>query len=495
MTNRFVEKETRLARPTTRFNPKARGGTPYTRQASKKSNKCDQFNEMALAPDEFALDILQFFFSERLKPNELNSELREMAATCIWEAVKASKSMDMVPRPTINPTFTWLVKEAVQIAIRRSQNKCIYEAVRVTLARNFRSAYEIAKFSGTQSIQWSDPLTNTHSTSNKGVALIKSFEGFRTNLYDDPAGHCTIGYGHLVHRNNCNGTESDEFQAGITETRATALLKSKLASFENTVNSKVTVTLNQQQFDALVSFANNVGSGAFSKSTLLKKLNNNDYVAVLSELNRWVKGGGRTLPGLLIRRNAEGILFRDGTYPGDTSTDQSLYGTLSQEDDNIDSMDIDEYDDDPRNQGLTQSLSVPSFCAKNAAATASSAHFSLNEFDCRDGTVVPTDLRGHVQTLMNQLEVLRTELGNKSITVTSGYRTVTYNTKIGGAVKSRHLCAQASDIKVPNCSPKKVADTIERLISTGKMLQGGLGRYSTFTHYDIRGTRARWGSN
>ncbi len=132
------------------------------------------------------------------------------------------------------------------------------------------------------------------------------------------------------------------------------------------------------------------------------------------------------------------------------------------------------------------------FCPQNSAANASSTNFSLAEFKCRDGTDVPKKFRGTVQQLMNNLEVLRTELGNNSITINSGYRTPAYNKSIGGASRSRHMCGQAADIKVRNHTPKRVADTIEKLIKSRKMRQGGLGRYSSFVHYDVRGSRARW---
>ncbi len=493
MTNRFVEKEARLARPFSRFNPRP-ATSPYARGMKKKED-CKQFNEIAVDDDQFVLDILKFFFEEDLLASQLNDDLREIAATCIWEAIKATDSMDMVPRPPGGaPGIGWLVTQAVQIAIRRQQNKCVYEAVRVTVARNFKSAYEIAKMSGMQSImQSAAPANRSIPISARGIELIKHFEGFRGDLYNDPAGHCTIGYGHLVHRGNCDGSESAEFRSGITQARATELLIEKVHAFERTVNEKVKVDITQEEFDALVSFCYNVGSGAFSGSTLLRKLNEGDFAAVPSELKRWNKGGGRVLPGLVRRRETEAKLFSEGVYPGHISAGQSLYAELSLEDD-PETMDLEEFDD-PSSPALAQSLTVPSCCTANPASTAGTAHFGLHEFACKDGTAVPTDLCGHVQKLMEQLEVLRTELGNTPIKVISGYRTVSYNTRIGGATRSRHLCAQAADIQVDGYTPKQVADTIERLIAAGKMMQGGLGRYSTFTHYDVRGRRARWGSN
>ena len=80
----------------------------------------------------------------------------------------------------------------------------------------------------------------------------------------------------------------------------------------------------------------------------------------------------------------------------------------------------------------------------------------------------------------------------KSITINSGYRSPKHNAKIGGAKNSQHLTGKAADIAVQGFTPKQVAEVIENLISQGKMTQGGLGVYSTWIHYDIRGTKARW---
>lgn len=130
-------------------------------------------------------------------------------------------------------------------------------------------------------------------------------------------------------------------------------------------------------------------------------------------------------------------------------------------------------------------------CPINSAEDASSAHFALAEFRSRDGADVPNSLRGNLQVLMNQLEVLRAELG-QPITIISGYRSAEHNTSIGGAARSQHLCGRAADIRVAEHTPEEVHAKIEELIGAGRMMQGGLGKYSTFVHYDTRGVRARW---
>jgi uncharacterized protein YcbK (DUF882 family) len=115
----------------------------------------------------------------------------------------------------------------------------------------------------------------------------------------------------------------------------------------------------------------------------------------------------------------------------------------------------------------------------------------LSEFHSHDGVDVPTAVRGNVQGVMRELEVLRVEVG-KPIRIVSGFRSAAHNKSVGGADRSKHLCGMAADIKIDGMMPTEIHSTIERLISAGHMKQGGLGLYRTFVHYDTRGTKARW---
>lgn len=117
-------------------------------------------------------------------------------------------------------------------------------------------------------------------------------------------------------------------------------------------------------------------------------------------------------------------------------------------------------------------------------------NFWLTEFDCKDGTYVPAEYHGNVQELANNLQVLRNQVG--PLIVNSGYRTKSHNAKVGGAKSSRHLTAEAADIKSPYYTPVQLKTLVEKNIKAGKMKQGGVGLYSRFLHYDIRGYRARW---
>lgn len=119
-------------------------------------------------------------------------------------------------------------------------------------------------------------------------------------------------------------------------------------------------------------------------------------------------------------------------------------------------------------------------------------NFSLEEFNCKDGTDVPEKYYPNVLKVAENLEVLREYLKRPIIISGSGYRTKKHNVKVGGAPKSQHLTASAADISVHGLSPMQIAEAIETLIEKGKMQQGGMGVYPTFVHYDIRGTKTRW---
>jgi lysozyme len=148
--------------------------------------------------------------------------------------------------------------------------------------------------------------------SGRGLALIAQFEGFVDHGYNDAAKHCTIGYGHLLHHGRCSRSE---LARTISRAAAKALLDRDADRFERAVNRLVRVALGQGQFDALVSFAFNVGEGALAASTLLKKVNLSDFEGAAAEFDRWTRAAGQVLPGLVRRRNAEEALFRAGPRP------------------------------------------------------------------------------------------------------------------------------------------------------------------------------------
>jgi len=117
--------------------------------------------------------------------------------------------------------------------------------------------------------------------------------------------------------------------------------------------------------------------------------------------------------------------------------------------------------------------------------------FNLREFACNDGSKVPEALEANVRLLADQLQVLR-DFINIPITLNSAYRTEAYNASIGGSPKSQHKLAKAADLVTSKYTPNELADIIKDLIKEGKMMQGGVGVYPSFVHYDCRGTEARW---
>jgi uncharacterized protein YcbK (DUF882 family) len=118
-------------------------------------------------------------------------------------------------------------------------------------------------------------------------------------------------------------------------------------------------------------------------------------------------------------------------------------------------------------------------------------NFSLSEFNSKCGRPMPENVIKNIQSLANALQVIRNEV-KRPIKITSGYRSPEHNKAIKGASNSTHLQGLACDFKVTGMTPKEVVVIIERLIDQGKILQGGLKAYSSWIHYDIRGTKARW---
>ena len=137
-------------------------------------------------------------------------------------------------------------------------------------------------------------------TSQKGIDFIKRHEALRLNAYLDAVGVWTIGYGH---------TKTAKKGMTITEAEAEKLLVDDLKTAEEEINSH-NLPLKQHQFDALVSFVFNVGTGAFRTSTLLKRIKEDvNHPDIPNQFNRWVYGNGKVLPGLVRRRNEEAKLY------------------------------------------------------------------------------------------------------------------------------------------------------------------------------------------
>jgi lysozyme len=144
--------------------------------------------------------------------------------------------------------------------------------------------------------------------SEAGISHIKAFEGLSLDAYPD-AGEWAIGYGHRSNNNVYPGMQ-------ITPQRADELLRGDLEKFENGVERLLAVPATQEEFDAMVALAMNIGIGAFAQSTLLKHHNNGDHAEAADEFKKWVKSGDDVLPGLIKRREREAALYKKGGRAG-----------------------------------------------------------------------------------------------------------------------------------------------------------------------------------
>lgn len=158
------------------------------------------------------------------------------------------------------------------------------------------------------------PLTYTT------IELIKHFEGWHrvaqgnpsvVFAYDDPAGFCTIGYGHLISRKLCRNTNLDKFTDGLSEVNGTELLKSDTSLARRAVLKHVgkNINLTNNQYGALSSFVFNVGSTNFKNSTMLQLIKLKKFEAAEKEFRRWVLADGKVYNGLVERRKCEAALF------------------------------------------------------------------------------------------------------------------------------------------------------------------------------------------
>lgn len=195
-------------------------------------------------------------------------------------------------------------------------------------------------------------------TSPNGVALIKRFEGLELEAYQDIAGIWTIGYGHT----------GPDVKPGmkITEAEAEALLKKDLKPREEAIERLVKVPLNQNEFDALVSFVYNVGVEAFRKSTALKRLNNGDRIGAAEALTWWnkatVDGVLREVAGLTRRRAAERALFLEPVNPPIVRGEENV----------AENSRVTPVEDAPRRPNLAESRSVQGAAVAGGAGVAAS---------------------------------------------------------------------------------------------------------------------------
>jgi lysozyme len=154
--------------------------------------------------------------------------------------------------------------------------------------------------------------------SEEGLALVRKWEGFKAEAYRDIAGIWTIGYGTTDPAHAFEGNK-------ISREFAAKLLRQHVSIDEVTCRNLVHVPLSQSQWDAVISLCYNIGTGAFARSTLLRKINNEDFAGAYQEIPRWNRAGGRVVQGLVNRRKEEADLFLRGTvYTGRVTDAEEL---------------------------------------------------------------------------------------------------------------------------------------------------------------------------
>lgn len=262
--------------------------------------------------------------------------------------------------------------------------------------------------------------------SQNGINLIKKFEGLRVDAYLCPAGVWTIGYGHTA------GVQQGQ---KISTAQAEVYLRSDLEQFEKKVDKYSKYCWNQNEFDALVSFAFNIGNidqltanGTRSRSVIAEKM-------IL-----YNKAGGKKLTGLVRRREAERDLF-----------------LLPCSEENI-----------------VDGIAV--YSLKSDGEKQISSNFKVKEFRCKDGS---DRILVDETFVKNKLQAIRDHFG-KPVTINSAYRTESYNEKVKGAKSSYHLKGQAFDIVVKGHTPQEVAQVAQSLNINGII------QYNNFVHVDSR---------
>jgi len=323
----------------------------------------------------------------------------------------------------------------------------------------------------------------------RGMELIKHFEGLRLDAYKDPVGIWTIGWGYT-------GSDVHSGQR-ISLKEAVQLLEDDLLEHETFVEDNVSVPLNANQFAAVVSFAFNAGNGNLKTSTLRRKLNGRDYKGAAEEFLKWVYGtaGGKKikLNGLVRRRTQERNLFLGKPIELGGTTLNIARGPVV-EPVSAETALVGDYDSDfaayIESLGLRHFKPYEFLVMGGRHSNPHSSAYGLNEKP-------PRKLWPNIGLTAQVLDRLRDLLGAPIVT-TSVYRSTRYNTKIGGARNSLHKQFRAVDFIVKaNSGPAEWANVLRQQLRQGKgssrgMFKGGVGTYSSFVHVDTRGTNADW---
>ena len=264
--------------------------------------------------------------------------------------------------------------------------------------------------------------------SQEGIDLITKFEGCKLVAYKavPTEKYYTIGVGHYGSDVKPNMT--------ISRTQAELFLKNDLVKFEQKVNKYMAqYNFTQSEYDAMVSFAYNVGS-----IDQLTANGTRTMQQIANKIKEYNKAGGKVLQGLVKRRQAEYDLFTKGW----------------------------------KNQ-----MTIQTFSLRVDGEKKLSENFKVKEFKCNDGS---DKILIDVDFVRTKLQDIRTHFG-MPVTINSAYRSEAYNAKVGGAKASYHMKGQAFDIVVKGHTPQEVARYAQSIGIKGVI------QYNTFTHVDSRG--------
>ena len=195
-----------------------------------------------------------------------------------------------------------LLFKSKSVEISTDTINTVIETVQTVIDKNETNTTEVSESINETKIE----DMNMHTPSVKCYGLIKLFEGFSAKPYKCPAGVPTIGYGSTFYE---DGTKVKMTDSPITEARGMDLLANVVNDFSKQVNKLIKAEINQNQYDAIVDFAYNVGVANLASSTLLKKVNAKLFKEAAEQFPRWNKANGVVLSGLTKRRNAEKDLF------------------------------------------------------------------------------------------------------------------------------------------------------------------------------------------
>ena len=262
---------------------------------------------------------------------------------------------------------------------------------------------------------------------DKGIALIKQFEGCVLKVYLDPIGIPTFGYGHT------KGLKKTDVGKTITQQEADRYLEEDLKTFIAKVEKyNNTYQFTDNEASAMLSFAFNVGN-----IDQLTANGTRTMQQIAEKITAYNKAGGKVLQGLVRRRQAEKDLFTRGW----------------------------------------KNMTIQTFSLKYDGNKQISENFKVKEFKCNDGS---DTILIDVDFVRTKLQDIRTHFG-VPVTINSAYRTATYNAKVGGAKSSYHMKGQAFDIVVKGHTPAEVARYAKQIGVLGVI------QYNTFTHVDSRG--------